>query len=178
MGKHARTKHRGRTGTDRPTVGIRLNDDELADLIDMATYYERSMGIMRHVVRVTSSREMRQRFRFIAEESRWLETFARAAHDERSEDGEIVFTARALVAFWGRALSSLQSKRSRRRMSPLKLEQRELLAEKLARSAEKLWLRNPELMAQEVAGRREPEAEWMWQRLDPSDSPDGAGITS
>src|SRR5579884_2381311 len=99
------------------TIAVSMTRDEVEDLASLAHYYERSFGVMRHVVRLTSNREMRQRFRFVAQESRWLADFAAATASDLSADpASVSFTPRSLIAFWGRALSSLNSKRSRRKL--------------------------------------------------------------
>jgi hypothetical protein len=149
------------------TVTLSLTVEDVDDLVRVAGYYERSMGFMRHVVRLTSARAIRQRFRFVAEESRWLTVFAEATRaDMRGSETEVDFTPRALIAFWGRALSSLQSKRSRRRMTPTQLAQRELLAGKLERAAARLLLDKPGVMAEELRTRRASEVTWMRERLE------------
>lgn len=149
------------------TVDVSLTNAEIEDLLQLAGYYERSMGVMRHVVRLTSSRPIRQRFDFVAEESRLLRAFAQSLRDNEPDGShEVAFTPRSLVAFWGRALSSLNSKRSRRRMSAERLAGRQLLAEKLGRGVEKLWLRDPATVAREMSTRRAPEVAWMREQLE------------
>lgn len=149
------------------TVTLSLTVEDVEDLVRVAGYYERSMGFMRHVVRLTSARAIRQRFRFVAEESRWLSAFAEATRaDMHGSETDVEFTPRALIAFWGRALSSLKSKRSRRRMSPAQLAQRQLLAGKLERAAARLLLDKPEVMAEELHTRRASEVTWMRERLE------------
>lgn len=163
-----------RKGRDT-TISVKLTRDEIDDLVQLARYYERSMGPMRHVVRLTSSGVIRRRFQFVAEESRWLAAFAESVRDEEAANaGEVTFTPRSLVAFWGRALSSLNSKRSRRRLSPAALERREALAEKLRRAVERLWLQQRNIAENEIATRRASEAEWMRRLLgETSDSSAG-----
>lgn len=149
------------------TVSVTLTAEEIEDLAQLAAYYQRSMGFMRHVVRLTSPGPIRQRFDFVAEESRWLGAFVESVRDQGADGTrEVAFTPRSLVAFWGRALSSLNSKRSRRRLSAAQLAAREVLAGKLGRATEKLWLRDPGIVAGEIATRRAPEAGWMREQLE------------
>lgn len=152
-------------------VKLDLTAGEIDDLAALAGYYERSMGMMRHVVRFTSPGPIRRRFQFVAEESRWLRAFAESLQSAPAESRrEVEFTPRALVAFWGRALSSLQSKRSRRRMSPGAIAARQVLSDKLGRAAAELWLRDPATLSREVGTRRAPEAEWMRRQIEGENS--------
>jgi hypothetical protein len=148
------------------TVSVTLTREQVDDLVRLASYYQRSMGVMRHVVRLTSPGPIRRRFRFVAEESRYLQAFAEAVRAEMTNDSDPTeLTPRSLVAFWGRALSSLNSKRSRRRMSAEEIGRREALADTLRRSTERLWLNEPALVESEIATRRAPEAAWMREQL-------------
>lgn len=148
------------------TVLVTLSREQVDDLVRLAGYYQRSMGAMRHVVRLTSPAPIRRRFQFVAEESRYLQAFAESVRDEMGNDPRPTeFTPRSLVAFWGRALSSLNSKRSRRRMSADEIGRREALAEILRRSVERLWVQEPALIEGEIATRRVPEAAWMRELL-------------
>jgi hypothetical protein len=148
------------------TVRIFLSAKEIEDLVELAQYYQRSMGFMRHVVRITSPRPIRHRFDFVAEESRLLRAFAESVRSGDGAGRDVEFTARSLVAFWGRALSSLHSKRSRRRLSAERLAVREALADKLRRATEKLWLKDAAGVSGEMATRRAPEVSWMREELE------------
>lgn len=156
-----------------PTISLTLTREETEDLVRLAGYYQQSMGFMRHVVRLTSRGPIRRRFHFVAEESRYLREFAESVRSEMTADSvDVEFTPRSLVAFWGRALSSLNSRRSRRRMSAEVIERREDLSDKCRRAIERLWLKNPTLVENEIATRRAPEAEWMRQSLNfPGEAP-------
>lgn len=148
------------------TVTLTLTREQVDDLIRLAGYYERSMGVMRHVVRLTSPGPIRRRFRFVSEESYYLQAYAESLRSQMTGDTETAgLTPRSLVAFWGRALSSLNSRRSRRRMSPDEVARREALAEVCLRAVERLWLKDPSLVEREIATRRAPEAAWMRDQL-------------
>jgi hypothetical protein len=127
-------------------VTVLLSLDELRTLRRLAHYYQRSMGPMRYIVRLTASAEIRAKYRFIAEESRWLEKFVESLPVESaSHDGEIAaeFASRTVIAYWGRVLANLHSKRARRRMKPEAVAIREALAEKLCAAAQQLETRWP-----------------------------------
>jgi hypothetical protein len=81
------------------------------------------------------------------------------------EERAVSFTPRALVAFWGRALSSLDSQRSRRKMSDDQIRVREAVAAKLQNGVEALHRKSRKLMESEIATRRAPEVAWMLERL-------------
>jgi hypothetical protein len=148
------------------TVSVTLTRQQVDDLVRLAGYYQRSMGVMRHVVRLTSPGPIRRRFRYVAEESRYLQAFAESLRAEMTDDAQsLEFTPRSLVAFWGRALSSLDSRRSRRRMSAEEIERREALTAVMRRAVERLWIKDPALTESEIATRRAPEAAWMREQL-------------
>ena len=160
---------RASRGRQRALV-VNLSRREVELLAVLAPYYEKAMGPMRHVVRLTSSRETRERFRFVGEESRWLRRFAEATlQDMRSrnqETADVALTVAALIAFWGRILASLNSHRSRRRLSAEAIAERETLAAKLARSARQLWRETPEIVETELSTRRPAERAWMLETLE------------
>src|SRR5947209_20569288 len=93
------------------------------------------MGPMRLVVRMTASAEIRQKYRFIAEESLWLEKMARAQREQiaasRCSSATLTLTPRALVAFWGRLLTSTRNRRARKKLKGDELAVRETLSSKL-----------------------------------------------
>jgi hypothetical protein len=155
--------------TNTPSAALRLSLAEVTDLVEIARYYEKSMGFSRHAVRLVSGSVMRARFRFVSEESRILERFVASVRTEMEAENEpereIKFTPRSLVAFWGRALSSLDSPRSTRKMSAENIRLREDLACKLQNSVAKLYKRSRKLVEAEIATRRAPEVRWMLERL-------------
>jgi hypothetical protein len=163
-----RNNKRGTSTKDRQAK-IEFTRDEVADLVALARHYERTMGVSRHFVRFASGTEMRNRFQFVAEESKVLEQFASAMLTAMDESGdvnrEIQITPRALIAFWGRALSSLDSSRSRRKLSPSRLELRMDVERKLQDAVTHLHRENPGLVEAEIATRRSREAVWMNERL-------------
>ncbi len=152
-----------------PTVAITLTAAEVQTLTAVADYYARSMGPMRHIVRLTTSREMRRRFGFVAEESMWLSRFAQAVQSDMVSAGadawQADFTPRTLVAFWGRLLSSLASSRSRRKLSASEIARRETLGATLRTAVLELSKQQPELVRAEVQTRRTVEQEWMREQL-------------
>jgi len=148
---------------------LRLSLTEVNDLVKLSRYYENSMGFSRYLVRVASGSVMRARFKFVSDESRILEQFASSIRTEMETgdeaEREVQFTPRSLVAFWGRALSSLDSQRSRRKMTAGTLQLREELALKLQNTVGKLHKRSRKLVESEIATRRAPEVTWMLERL-------------
>jgi hypothetical protein len=148
-------------------VGLTLG--EVEDLVRLARQYEKSMGVSRYFVRFASGPEMRARFRFVAQESEVLEAFARAQlENARGTDSEytVEFLPRALVAFWGRTLSSLGSERSRRKMNRERLAVRKSVDAKLEAAVRDLYTRDREFARSEIATRREREVAWMQERLE------------
>src|SRR5712692_3256732 len=139
-----KARRKGTPRSSRPSCAVvNLTVPEIELLVRSAHYYQKSMGPARHVVRFIAPSAIRTRYRFIAEESSILERFAEATYDEAmgadADQIEATFTARALVAFWGRLLANLNSRRSRRRLSGDQIAAREALAAKLERAAAQLW---------------------------------------
>lgn len=149
------------------TLDLSLADIET--LAQLANYYQKSMGVMRHMVRLTTAPNVRRRFRFVAQESAVLEQFISAVRHEQFAPGipraSVAFTPAALVAFWGRLLSSLHSKRSRRKLSEAEIAHREQLAASFESTVRRLQQRSPELVEKHLLTRRVDEQSWMRSRL-------------
>ena len=119
-----------------PGVRVELTDAELAQLTELARHYEKVMGFVRHVVVATSRMGVRRRYRHIVLESKGLEAIAIKMRERlRSAGGDVLETELALeeaVAIWGRALSSMRTKRSRRKLSSPQLALQESIERKFA----------------------------------------------
>jgi hypothetical protein len=154
---------------ERTALHVVMTRAELEDLVRLARQYEKSMGFSRHFVRFASGPEMRARFRFVAQESDVLEAFARAeleAADSGDSDTRTVdFLPRTLIAFWGRALSSLRSDRSRRRLGRERLATRQAVETKLRDAFAELYRRDTVLARSEIETRREREIAWINEAL-------------
>lgn len=150
-------------------ITVHLDLEDVQTLRDLAHYYERSMGRFRLIVRATSRAEVRSRFRFVAQESEVLQEYAdallREMTEQQLESMAVELAPRALVAFWGRILASLGSRRSRRRLSSAEIERREALSEKLAEAAARANKRDRAALERELATRRPIEATWIRERL-------------
>jgi hypothetical protein len=152
--------------------------DEIHALMSLSSYYGRGLGFVRRAIQLASSGEMRAKARFVHEETYWLQRFAEANWNRMQAGGDtespIDFTTRSLVAFYGRTLGSLNVPRSRRRLSPGQIEQREALAEKLHAALMELNATDHELVADELQTRRLREREWIEQALNyPATSAEG-----
>ena len=127
------------------------------------------MGPARYMVRFTSNAQVRSKFRFVADESAVLQAFAEATRDEMAAEGsttrDVTMTARTLVAFWGRVLSSLNNRRSRRKLSADGIGEREQLADKLGAAARIVSRQKGVDIERELQTRRTDEAAWMRERL-------------
>ncbi len=158
----------GRARSVQKDIGIVLSTAELYTLDELAHYYHKSMGPMRYIVRFTAAAEVRAKYRFIAQESLWLDRFIKAVLEEPVADGEercVEFAPPALVAYWGRVLSSLHSKRARRRMKPHDLATRERLSQKFLEAARTLERHQPGSLEIELRTRRPTEVVWMQEQL-------------
>jgi hypothetical protein len=163
------SKRKTVTRSAQTTIALRCSLQEAEDLLELARFYEKSMGASRFFVRLVSGSETRARFKFVAQESDILHAFMQATLADMRAAGEpthdVVFTLRALVAFWGRAISSLESQRSRRKLSPKKLEARRALELRLREAVRSLHTQSPKMVDDELATRREREITWMQERL-------------
>lgn len=155
------------------TVRIILSFDEISTLVRLANYYGRGLGFVQRAIQVVSPGEMRIKARFVQEESYWLKRFAEANRDRMAlapdSSSPVEFTPRALLAFYGRTLGTLNVPRTRRRLSPTAIEQREALAAKLHASIVTLNSSDPKLVHSELDTRRMRERQWIEDALrDPS----------
>ena len=158
---------RGRRATE--TVSVRLTLDEVSTLIVLSRYYGRTLGFVRRMIQLGSPGEMRAKARFVHEETYWLRRFAEAQRDRMTDQGDldatVEFTPRSLVAFYGRTLASLNVPRTRRRLSPAKIEAREALAEKLRTALQALRSSDGSIVEEELQTRRLREREWISEAL-------------
>ncbi len=168
--KGGRRASQGKPGNPQPSPTLDLTAHELALLIKLANYYEKAMGPTRHLVRLTAPKEVKLKYRFLKEESEWLRLFAESARDRLRDSGAdeipVAFTVRAVVAFWGRILSNLNSTRSRRRLARDAVQARERMAVRLQQTVVELSATHPDLIAQEILSRRSREVPWMQQALE------------
>ena len=165
-----KARRKGRSSSSRTSSAlISLTVPEIEILVRIARYYQKAMGPARLVVRFIAPRDIRVRYQFIAEESRILERFAASTYEEATQadayEIEAALTPRAVVAFWGRLLASLHSRRSRRRLSADQIAAREALVEKLESAAVRLWLAERDVLERELLTRKPLEAEWMREKL-------------
>jgi hypothetical protein len=128
-------------------------------------------------MRLLAPSHIRVRLRFVSEESKWLKRLVVATRNDMraagAVDWDVTFTDRALVAFWGRLLASLNTPRSRRRLSRAEVERRQALAAKFEKAAGTLAGRNRVQLETELQTRRPVEEIWMRDRLGlPRRSPD------
>ena len=167
-GRRRRREASARDNVEMPAP-IELTADEVNLLVRIADFHLKAMGLMRYVVWLTASSEVRSKYRFVAEESRWLKRFAEAVREDMAEEGRdqanVAFTPRSLVAFWGRLLASLNSRRSRRRLSEAEVQRREELATKLETAVRTFGQHHPTLLEEELQTRRPAEGAWMRSRL-------------
>jgi hypothetical protein len=167
------TRSRRSSSHQTATIKIHLSGSDLDLLVRLADFHLKSMGSMRHLVRLTGSSEIRTRFRFVQEESKWLRKFSEAEQAKLADSGnssiDVGFTPRTLIACWGRVLASLNKPRSRRKLSSRDVEVREALAEKLRQGALVLRQRSQKVLNDELDTRKPEEAAWMRASLEPED---------
>lgn len=170
-------KRRPRRDAPRP-IRVELSVAELATLERLSSYYGRTLSPVRRVIQLMSGGEMRAKVRFVEEETYWLRRFAAAQRAEMEERGDlsgpVELTPRTLVAYYGRTLGTLRLPRSRRRLSPQAVREREQLAAKLHAAVAALHLAAPDLVRTEIESRRLREREWIEDALREEGEEDGA----
>lgn len=158
------------TELSQHTVSMSLSGVEVRVLERIARFHEKSMGPTRWFVRLTAPAEVKEKYRFIVQEGKWLERFA-ASTKEKLVDRENVetvaeFTPRALVAFWGRLLASLNSPRARRKLKQHDIALYERMARRFERVVADERTRWGQLIDDEIGTRRLREQGWMIEALE------------
>ncbi|GEM_PF-5935991 len=146
------------------SVVLCLSPDDVARLRDVAHQYEQVMGFARHVVVRLSPRHIRRRYRFIVQESAELDKTLDGL-TERSEPSELRLSIDQAVAFWGRLLANIRTKRSRRRLSAEEIDARERLAVLLQDAIAAQRPSAARVVGVAIQSRRRTEREWMTEAL-------------
>ena len=157
------------TLVERSPVVIQLDLDltELDALQAVAHHYESVMGVARHLVVATAPSGIKRRYRYIVQESLGLEQKVSEWRDALAigHSDAVEVSIVDAVAFWGRLLSSLNTKRSRRRLSRPMISTHEALAEKIGTAVTQAHRVESVQTDAAIAGRRRREREWMLERL-------------
>ena len=151
-----------------PTAQVHLSRRDLDTLVRVADLYM-TVRPLRLIVRFASPRGVRARFRYVGDESRWLKRLARDLRTDLRSAGQaerdVPLTIPALVGYWGRLLASVNTPRTRRRLSKSELEVRQGLIPRFqAALASLLGRHRPQIEAQ-LQTRRATEEIWMRDRL-------------
>jgi len=132
------------------------------------------MGRIRYLVVWTSGRSVRKKYRFIVQESTRLESVAAGVLDELEGlggRGRVSLKVSDSVAFWGRVLSSLRTRRSRRKLSTEEIGRREALSEQFQTVLAPLQRSGNVVLVEALRTRRPKEVEWMTELLSPASEP-------
>lgn len=128
----------------------------------------------------TSPARIKRRYRYIVRESKALEETARSLSRnislESAEKVRIDLKLNDAVAFWGRVLSNLRTRRSRRKLSDAQVDVREHLEYVIATAIAAEWVNNEEAVREAIATRRQREAEWMLNELGADGTPSLAAL--
>ena len=146
-----------------------LSGVEVRVLEKIAHFHEKSMGPTRWFVRLTAPAEVKEKYRFIVQEGKWLERFAASTRETflDSESDEVLaeFTPRALVAFWGRLLAGLNSPRARRKLNQHDIVVYEHMAQRFGAVVSDERTRRRQVIDDEIGTRRLREQGWMIDAL-------------
>ena len=146
-------------------ISLSLSARDVDAAAGVAHHYEKVMGAARFFVVATSPPRIRRRYRHIVQESDELEQLADTWLSRLRDSGadEIVaeLTIQDLIALWGRLLSSLRTKRSRRRLSKEDVASQQSLSDRLAQ-----YIRDADpglkvAIRAEIDTRRRREHGWM-----------------
>jgi hypothetical protein len=152
----------------QPSTSIHLTLREIRILVRLANYYL-SIRPLRFLMRFTAPRDIRSRIRFIAEESAALKAVAEAARDSMRDaglqEGPVTFTLPTLIGFWGRTLASINTPRSRRKLSQDEYDARTALAHHLEEATRSLLKKSRWQIEDQLETRRPVEQVWMRERL-------------
>lgn len=137
---------------------------------ELAHHYEKVLGATRHVVVWTTPSRIRRRYHFIVQESNRLEQVAdkwlRQIDTTRETAVGVQLSLEETIAFWGRTLASLRTRRSRRRLSAEAVAIRETLSQKFLRGVSSVWRQRPTEVHRLLETRRPVEARWMLDALE------------
>ncbi|HEV3312675.1 MAG TPA: hypothetical protein VG815_19350 [Chloroflexota bacterium] len=146
-----------------------LTRADLLAMLELAHHYETVVGVTRHLVVATSPRAIRRKYRFIVIESLALEAEAADQLAKLDESGHdeitLELSVHDVVAFWGRVLSNLRTKRSLRKLSSRQVAVREELEGKLATAMREFWARDEVESRRAINTRRMREVPWMLEAL-------------
>lgn len=152
----------------QPSIAVRLSQRDLDSLVRVSDLYM-SAKPFRLIVRVTAPRQIRARFRFVGDESKWLKRLAKETRAGMREDGveerDVLLTIPALIGYWGRLLASLNTKRHRRRLTRSEYEARQAMVPRFQQALESLLERHRAHIEEQIATRRPVEEIWMRERL-------------
>ena len=165
----------GKENGQQPSIALNVSTEDVDVLRRVANHYL-SMRPLRSLIALTGPGEIRARYRFIRDESKLLQRFASTTLHSMRAAGEkeraVRFTARALVAYWGRLLASLNTPRSRRKLSVAEIERRERVSAILQSGLRSLLPRHRALILAELRTRRPAEEAWMRSDLGLPPPPD------
>jgi hypothetical protein len=169
------TRKRTRSTRGDVSITLELSDDDLARLARLAPYYEKALGPMRHVVMLTARGDIRKRYTFIREERHWLETVVSELQQERvsgtGNTGSVRLPSRTVIAFWGRAIACLTTRRSRRKLDSDEIAAMERLESTLRMAAQRLLAQDAAAVERDLSTRRASEIKLMRAALYDSQDP-------
>ena len=115
----------------------------------------------RFVVRMTAPSQIRARFRFVGDESKWLKRLAKETRAGMREDGrderDVPLTIPTLVGYWGRLLTSLNTPRHRRRLSGSEYDVRHSMLPRFQDALGSLLVHHRRRIEDQLATRRPAE---------------------
>jgi hypothetical protein len=152
-----------------PSARVRISQRDVDSLVRVADLYM-TLRPLRFLMRLTAPPSIRARIRYVSDESRWLKRLAReiraSMRASGEEDRDEPFTIPALVGYWGRLLASVNTPRTRRRLSRKELEVRQSLIARFQEALSSLLDRNRRQIEDQLQTRRPAEEIWMRDRLD------------
>jgi hypothetical protein len=157
-----------RNNRTQPSIAVRLSQRDLDSLVRVSDLYMTARPF-RFVVRMTAPSQIRARFRFVGDESKWLKRLAKETRAGMREDGrderDVPLTIPTLVGYWGRLLTSLNTPRHRRRLSGSEYDVRHSMLPRFQDALGSLLVHHRRRIEDQLATRRPAEEIWMRERL-------------
>jgi hypothetical protein len=151
-----------------PEAHVQLSRRDLDTLVRVADLYM-TIRPIRFLVRFAAPRSIRSRLRYVSDESKWLKRLAREIRTNMRVGGdperEVPLTIPVLVGFWGRLLASVNTPRTRRRLSKSELQVRKTLILRFQEALSSLLRRHRRAVEDQLRTRRPAEEIWMRERL-------------
>jgi hypothetical protein len=148
-------------------------DGDVEVLRTVAHHYETVIGASRHVLIALMPPKAKRKYRYIVQES---DRLAQSVDELAMVSVRWSMDLDSAVAFWGRLLSNLNTKRSRRKLGESEAMLRQNLLERLQTAILSQSSSSADSVAAAIATRRAREQQWMQEALTDGDVMHSANV--